>query len=75
LKMSWGIFAMCHRTDQRMDVMERRMDIIHRNQEILQSQRDEPVYPPVPNPYASLTLVELAAFWYRPLPCSYWRER
>jgi hypothetical protein len=69
-KMFRGIFSMCHCTDQRMDVMEQQMQIVHRNQEIIHSQRDEPllefpdvsVYPPVDNPYASLTPAELAAF-------------
>jgi hypothetical protein len=40
------------------------------NQEIIHSQRDEPiqefpdvsVFPPVPDPYGSLTSIELAAF-------------
>jgi hypothetical protein len=53
-----------------MDVMDRRIDILRWNQEIIYSQRDEPlvefpeepVYPPVPNPYASLTLAELVTF-------------
>jgi hypothetical protein len=57
-----------------MDVMECRIDILHRNQEIIHSQRDdplidfpeEPIYPPVPDPYASLTLAELAAFGISP---------
>jgi hypothetical protein len=70
LKMFWGIFAMCHHIEQRMDVMDRCIDILHRNQEIIHSQRDDPliefpdkpVYPPVPDPYASLTQAELAAF-------------
>jgi hypothetical protein len=67
LKMFWGIFAMCRHTDQCKDVMEHRLDIVHHNQEIIHSQRDEPliefpdkpVYPHVPDPYASLTPVEL----------------
>jgi hypothetical protein len=74
LKMFWGIFAMCRRTDQRMDVMESRIDIICHNQEIIHSQRDEPpiefpkepVYPPVLDHYASLTIAELAAFGIGP---------
>jgi hypothetical protein len=74
LKMFWGIIAMCHRTDQHMDVIETRLDIVHRNQEIIYSQRDEPliefpdvpVYPPVPNPYVSLPPAELAAFGIGP---------
>jgi hypothetical protein len=40
------------------------------NQEIIHSQQDKPllefldvlVFPPIPNPYASLTLTELATF-------------
>jgi hypothetical protein len=40
------------------------------NQEIIHSQRDKPllefpdvpIFPPIPDPYASLTLAELAAF-------------
>jgi hypothetical protein len=43
---------------------------VRRNQEIIHSQRDEPlekfldipVFPPVPDPYGSLTPIELAAF-------------
>jgi hypothetical protein len=74
LKMFWGSFAMCRCTDQCMDVMEHRMDIIHRNQEILHSQGDkpliefldEPVYPPIPDLYATLTPVELVAFGIGP---------
>jgi hypothetical protein len=69
-----GIFAMCRRTDQRLDVIEQRMEIVRSNQEIIHSQWDEPllespdvlVYPPVTNPYASLTPAELAAFGVGP---------
>jgi hypothetical protein len=43
LKMFRAIFAMCHHTDQCMDVMEHHMDILHRNKEIIHSQRDEPL--------------------------------
>jgi hypothetical protein len=65
---------MCRRIDKRMDVMERLLDIVHRNQEIIHSQRDqlliefldEPVYPFIPDPYASLTLAELASFGIGP---------
>jgi hypothetical protein len=65
-----GIFVMCRRTDQALDVMEQRLQIVRRNQEIIHSQRDEllhefpdiPVFPPVPDPYASLTPAELASF-------------
>jgi hypothetical protein len=47
---------------------------VQRNQEIIHSQRDEPllefpdvpVFPPVLNPYASLTPAELAAFGIGP---------
>jgi hypothetical protein len=50
------------------------MEIVHRNQEIIHSQRDEPllefpdvpVYPPIANPYASLTPTELATFGVGP---------
>jgi hypothetical protein len=50
------------------------MEIVHHNQEIIHSKRDEPlqefpdmpIFPPVPDPYASLTLVELAAFGIGP---------
>jgi hypothetical protein len=52
LKLFRCIFAMCHRTDQRMDMMECHLD--------------EPVYPPVLDPYASLTPNELAAFGIGP---------
>jgi hypothetical protein len=61
---------MCWRTDQRLDVMEQRLQIVRPNQEIIHSQRDEPllefpdvpVFPPIPDPYASLTPAELATF-------------
>jgi hypothetical protein len=74
LKMFQSIFAMCRRTDQRMDVMAHRLDIVHRSQDIFHSQWDEtliefphePIYPPVPNPYALLTPSELAAFGIGP---------
>jgi hypothetical protein len=65
---------MCHRTDLRMNVIECRFDIVRHNQEIIHSQRDEPliefldelIYPYVPDPYASLTPTELAAFGIGP---------
>jgi hypothetical protein len=74
LKMFWGIFAMCCHTDQCMNVMGHHLYIVRRNQEIIHSQRDEPViefldepiYPHIPDPYASLTLAELAAFGIGP---------
>jgi hypothetical protein len=74
LKMFWGIFTMCSHTDQRMEVMEQCIEIVRHNQEIIHSQRDElllklsdvPIYPPVTDPYASLTPVELAAFGIGP---------
>jgi hypothetical protein len=55
---------MCCHTDQRLDVLEQQMRISHHNMEIIHSQRDEPlhefpnvpVFPPVEDPYASLTL-------------------
>jgi hypothetical protein len=37
LKMLWGIFATCRRTDQCLDVMDRRLQIVRRNQEIIHS--------------------------------------
>jgi hypothetical protein len=37
LKMLWGIFATCWRTDQRLDVMDQRIQIVWRNQEIIHS--------------------------------------
>jgi hypothetical protein len=69
-----GIFAMCHCTDQHLDVIEQRMEIVHHNQEIIHSRWDElvlefpdmPVYPPIADPYASLTPAELAAFYIGP---------
>jgi hypothetical protein len=53
-----------------MNVMEQCFQIVWRNQEIIHSQRDEPllefpdvpIYPPIPDPYASLTPAKLAAF-------------
>jgi hypothetical protein len=74
IKMFRGIFAMCCRTDQCMDVMEHRLDIVRHNQDLIHYQwdephiefRDEPVYPPVPDPYASLTPAELAAYGIGP---------
>jgi hypothetical protein len=70
LKMLWSIFAACRRTDQRLDVMDQRLQIVRHNQEIIHSQWDEllqefpdvSVFPPVPDPYGSLTHAELAAF-------------
>jgi hypothetical protein len=74
LKMFWGIFTMCRRTDQCMEVMEQRIQIVWRNQEIIHSQWDDPllefpdvpVFPPVPYPYVSLTPTELAVFGIGP---------
>jgi hypothetical protein len=74
LKMFRGIFAMCQRMDQCLDVMEQCLQIVRRNQKITHSQRDEtllefpdvPVFLPVPDPYASLTPTELAAFGISP---------
>jgi hypothetical protein len=37
LEMFQGIFAMCQRTNQHMDVMETHLDIVHHNQEIIHS--------------------------------------
>jgi hypothetical protein len=65
---------MCHHTDQCMDVMEQCLQIVWCNQEIIHSQQDEPllefpdvpVFPPVPDPYASLTPAKLASFGIGP---------
>jgi hypothetical protein len=54
--------------------MDLRLQIVRRNQEIIHSQWDEPlqefpdvpVFPPVPNPYGSLSPTELAAFGIGP---------
>jgi hypothetical protein len=54
--------------------MDQCLQIVQRNQEIIHNQQDEPlqefpdvsVFPPVPDPYGSLTLVELAAFGIGP---------
>jgi hypothetical protein len=70
LKMLRGIFATYRRTDQHLDVMDQRLQIVWCNQEIIHSQWDEPlqefpdvhVFPPVPDPYGSLTPTELVAF-------------
>jgi hypothetical protein len=51
---------------------------VRRNQEIIHSQRDKPlqefpdvpVFPPVPDPYGSLTPAELAAFGIGPARAS-----
>jgi hypothetical protein len=40
LKMFRGIFAMCRRIDQRMDVMEQHLNIVCRNQDLFHSPRD-----------------------------------
>jgi hypothetical protein len=74
LKIFRGIFAMCRCTYQCMDVIEHCINILYRNQEIIHNQRndplieflEEPVYPPIPSPYALLTLAELAAFGIGP---------
>jgi hypothetical protein len=57
-----------------MDVMEQCLQIVRHNQYIIHTQRDEPllefpdvpVYPPVPDLYASLTTTELDAFGIGP---------
>jgi hypothetical protein len=54
--------------------MDQRLQIVRCNQEIIHNQRDEllqefpdvPVFPPVPNPYGSLTPAELVAFGIGP---------
>jgi hypothetical protein len=72
LKMFGGIFAMCWRTDQWLDIMEQRLEILRDNQEIIHSQWDEPLleFPDIPvfplDPYASLTPAELATFGIGP---------
>jgi hypothetical protein len=70
LKKLQGIFATCRHTDQCMDVIDQYLQIVRHNQEIIHSQWDEPLlefpniamFPPVPDPYASLTLAKLATF-------------
>jgi hypothetical protein len=55
-------------------VLHQHLQIVRRNQEIIHSQWDEPllefpdvpVFPPVPDPYNSLTPAELAAFGIGP---------
>jgi hypothetical protein len=74
LKMLWGIFAIYRHTDQHLDVMDQRLQIVRCNQEIINSQRNEPlqefpdvpVFPPVLDPYGSLTPAELATFGIGP---------
>jgi hypothetical protein len=69
-----GIFMMCRRMNQLLDVMEQRLQIVRHNQEAIHSQGDELlqvfldvlVFLPVPDPYASLTPAELAAFGIGP---------
>jgi hypothetical protein len=54
--------------------MDQCLQIVRCNQEIIHSQRNEPlqefpnipVFPPIPNPYDSLTPAELAAFGIGP---------
>jgi hypothetical protein len=54
--------------------MDQRLQIVRHNQEIIHSQWDEPlqefpdvpVFPPVPDPYGSLTPTKLAAFGIGP---------
>jgi hypothetical protein len=43
LKMLWGIFATCRRTNQRLDMIDQHLQIVRRNQEIIHSQRNEPL--------------------------------
>jgi hypothetical protein len=72
--MLCGIFAICQRTDQRLDVMDQCLQIVQCNQEIIHSQWEEPlqefpdipIFSPIPDPYGSLTLTELAAFGIGP---------
>jgi hypothetical protein len=57
-----------------MDVMDQRLQIVRCNQEIIYSQQgmtlrefpDIPIFLPIPDPYGSLTLAELAAFGIGP---------
>jgi hypothetical protein len=57
-----------------MDVMEQPLQIVQCNQEIIHSHRDElflefpdvPVFPLIPDPYASLTPAKFAAFGIGP---------
>jgi hypothetical protein len=78
LKMLRGIFAICRCTDQRLDMMDHRLQIVRRNQEIIHSQQDDPlqefpdvpVFPPILDPYGSLTPAELAAFGVGPARAS-----
>jgi hypothetical protein len=70
LKILQGIFIICRCSDQRLDMMYQCLQTMQCNQEIIHSQREEPlqefpdvpVFPPVPDPYGSLTPAELAAF-------------
>jgi hypothetical protein len=74
MKMFRCIFAVCRRTDQCLNVLEQCLQIVRHNQQTVDSQRDElllefsdvPFYPLVPDPYDSLTPVELAAFGISP---------
>jgi hypothetical protein len=58
-----------------MDVIEKHLQIMRHNQEIIHCQRDDPlhefpdvpIFPPVPDPYVSLTPTELAAFGIGPV--------
>jgi hypothetical protein len=80
MKMLQGIFATCRCTNQHLDVMDQCLQIVWHNQEIIHSQWDEPlqefpdvpVFPPVPDPYGSLTPMELAAFG---ISCFFGRRR
>jgi hypothetical protein len=70
LKMLRGIFATWQCTDKCLDVMDQCLQIVWCNQEIIHSKRDEPlqefpdvpVFPPILDPYGSLTHAELADF-------------
>jgi hypothetical protein len=58
--------------------MDQRLQIVRCNQEIIHSQQDEPlqefpdvpIFPPVPDPFGSLTPSELAAFDISPTRAS-----
>jgi hypothetical protein len=57
-----------------MDVLDQCLKIVRHNQKIIHSQRDNPllefpdvpVFPPIADPYTSMTPVELAAFDIEP---------
>jgi hypothetical protein len=53
--------------DQCLQIVRRKQEIIHsQHDEPLQDFPDVPIFPPVPDPYSSLTPAELAAFGIGP---------